>query len=473
MRIIDANSPYFGVSTPILMENAGRKVAEVLQAKMQATGKRIFFACGLGNNGGDAMTAAKHFLKSSQVTVGLVKPFWDIRTGDARRAFEKIRHSGAVVDGFEGWYNSLSAADVVVDGLLGTGVRGDMREPYRTAIELINKAGKPVLSIDAPSGIGSNMIVHPKVTVALHDVKEGMTPENSGEIVIVDIGFPPKAITHCGPGEFLLYPRPRAESHKGENGRLLVVGGGPYSGAPAFCGMGAFGIGADIVQIAVPALVYPIVASYSPNFIVHPLAGTRFLVGDIPLVEAWSLGVEAVILGPGLGDNEETLRAIRGFIEKCTKPLVIDAEAIKAVGQHLEVLRGKNGVITPHAGEFQQLTGVTLPEEREGRVALAKEWALKLGFTILLKGATDILTDGTHVKFNGTGNAAMTVGGTGDLLAGLVGGLLAKGCSPFDAARIAAFTNGTAGDWAFRSHSYSMTTVEIAQKIPTVLKTYL
>ena len=176
--------------------------------------------------------------------------------------------------------------------------------------------------------------------------------ENSGEIVVADIGIPPDAAKYVGPGEFVLYPLPSPDSHKGMNGRVLVVGGGPYTGAPALAGFGAYRIKVDLVRIATPARSYLPVAGYSPNFIVHELGDDVLTEEDVPRVMDLIKNVEAVLIGPGLGNADGTLHAIREIIRGCDRPMVIDADAITAVSKDRSVLKGKAGVITPHAGEL-------------------------------------------------------------------------------------------------------------------------
>src|SRR2546423_5056464 len=291
-------------------------------------------------------------------------------------------------------------------------------------------------------------MARPPGPAAHHDVKGGTPPANGGRIRIADIGTPSKVTTMIGPGEFLLYPVPRATSHKGENGRLLVIAGGPYTGAPALVGFGSLGIGIDLVHIATPASAATVVASYSPTFIVHPLVGHRLLREDLRQIFELTPRVDAVAIGPGLGDASGTLEAIREAVRSIPLPMVLDADAIKAIAADPKCLVGKKAVLTPHSREFQLLSGKALPDAPEERAEMVRETAKALGVTILLKGHVDIVTDGMRLKFNYTGNPGMTAGGTGDVLCGLTAGLIAKGMAPYDAARLAAFTDGGAGDLA-------------------------
>ncbi len=466
-RILDINAESLGVPTSLLMENAGRAVAKTVSDRLGAH-KHILVICGTGNNGGDGFVAARYLRKENKVSVLLARPVAEIKTAISREAFLAVKD---LVVGEAG--KDLSDFDVIVDALLGTGVKGHLSETYSGLIERINRSARPVVAVDVPSGFGADKAVRPTVTVTFHDAKEGMTEDNSGEIVIADIGIPPDAVEYVGPGEFVHYPIPSPDSHKGMNGRVLIVGGGPYTGAPALAGFGAYRIKVDLVRIATPARSYLPVAGYSPNFIVHELSGDVLTDQDVPTVIELIKNVEAVLIGPGLGSAEETLHAIRAIVKACDKPLVIDADAITAVSKDRNVLVGKSGVITPHAGEFMTLSGGKLPADYELRRKPAMELAEAIGFTILLKGRIDVIADGHRCKLNRTGNAGMSVGGTGDVLAGQVAGLLSRGVAPFDAARIAAYVNGAAGDLAYEMLGFSLLATDVIDRIPLVLKQQL
>jgi len=473
MRVLDRNCEFFGVPIQGLMENAGRAVAEAVLKKFDGKGKTVLVVCGTGNNGGDGLTAARYLKNDSKVIIVLARAAEKLATNEAKEAYSKVKGQVDIIEDPAGFEELLAGADIVVDALLGIGMRGEIQEPYSSMIRKINSSGKPILAVDVPSGLGANVMVKPTATVALHDVKIGMTPENSGEIIVSDIGIPREIISRVGPGEFLYYPRKKEGSHKGDNGRLLIVGGGPFTGAPAFVGLAAYRIGTDVVHIATPALAYSIIASFSPNFIVHQLAGTRLLRADISQILEIASSMDAIVIGPGLGSTDSTLDAVRELVKAVHTPVVIDADGITAVSKDLNCLKGKKGVITPHAREYQTLSGERLSDDLAQRSEAVKAFAKRVGFTILLKGSTDIITDGERLKYNVTHNAGMTVGGTGDSLAGITGGLLAKRVRPFEAARIAAFTNGHAGNLAFKEKSYGMMTSDMIEKIPNVLIEFL
>jgi NAD(P)H-hydrate epimerase len=272
----------------------------------------------------------------------------------------------------------------------------------------------------------------------------------------------------------VLLPRRKKTAHKGDSGRVLVIGGGPYTGAPAFTGMAAMRSGVDLTYVATPEPAAIPVSIYSPNIIVKPLNGEVLSEEHVDWLLNFSKGVDVVAIGPGLGSARETTAAVQSIIQKVTVPLVIDADAIGACGLSPRILKKKTGVITPHAGEFRKLTGKAVPEaDLEKRKTMVKEAAYKLKMTILLKGPTDVISDGSYVKINRVHHDAMTVGGTGDVLTGVVAGMIAQKAKPFAAARIGAFVTGVAGNLAFEERSYGLLASDLIEKIPFVLRRYL
>jgi NAD(P)H-hydrate epimerase len=300
-----------------------------------------------------------------------------------------------------------------------------------------------------------------------------MNRKNSGRIVVKDIGIPKEAEKFVGPGELVYYPIPKKTSKKGDSGRVLIVGGGPYTGAPVLAALAAYRIGVDLVHLAVPSAIYQIIASFSPNFIVYPI-GNKYLSAQevstiLKLIR--KLRIDSVLLGPGLGKAKETKLAIEKLTEKIDIPLVIDANAFDFLT--LEDLENKLCIATPHAREFEKFTNLKLPKELDARTKLVEKISRNTGIVILLKASTDIISDGKSTKLNPLGNVGMTVGGTGDTLAGIVAGLLAKGVKPFRAACLGVFINCYAGELAFKEKTYSLLATDLIEKIPEVLKEFL
>ncbi len=477
IKVLDRNSEYFGVPTLHLMENAGKGVAEYIRDIVKNTRKNILILCGAGNNGGDGFVAARYLTQYYKVTIFLAET--KIRTEIAQKNYQKLQtYDVKIYTSPRDIDNLLTENDIYIDALLGIGLTGELKEPYVTIVNKINATkNKMIISIDVPTGLGTSSSITPDHTVTFHDIKEGMHKKNSGTIQVVDIGIPQEATAYVGPGELsVYYPRPVKKSHKGDNGIVLVIGGGPYIGAPALCGIAALRTGVDLVYIATPKRSWESVAAFSPNFIVKDLHDDMLTKHDIPTIEDLLHKCTAVVLGPGLGTAQETEEAIIPLIKRIItekKPLVLDADAIKPVGQNLQCIQDSTTVITPHVGEFKKLTGITLSQDIDMRINAAKNWAKKIGITIFLKGYIDVLSDGTNLKQNKVHNEAMTVGGTGDVLAGIIGALLSKGVTPFNAVRIAAFLNGEAGNEAFQKKSYGLIATDIIDEIPAVLKKYL
>ena len=477
VKVLDKNSEYFGVPNSKLMENAGKGVADYIINVLKPKNKKIIVFCGTGNNGGDGFVAARYLAKKYKVSVFLTGK--DIKTDISKSNFNKLKKTDVKI------YTKLSEVDkllldnaIVIDSLLGIGLSGDLREPFNTIVKKINSTkNKTKVSVDISTGFGKNLAVKSDYTVTFHDVKQEMNKKNSGEIHVVDIGIPKDAVNYVGPGELsVYYPRPRKQSHKGDNGSVLIVGGGPYIGAPALSGMAALRTGADLVFIATPKRSWQSIASFSPNLIVKDLNSDFLTPGDIPTIRELFSKCDAAIIGPGLGTLKETEDAIVKIVKlviEQNKPLVIDADAIKPIGEHLSLIKNSKTVVTPHAGEFKKLTGIELSQDGNSKIKTTNEWAKKFGIAIFLKGYIDILSNGRKTKLNKVHNEAMTVGGTGDVLAGIIGALLSKGVEPFNAIRIAAFLNGEAGNEAFKKKSYGLLATDIIEEIPNILKRYL
>ncbi len=453
VAVIDRNSEYRGMPPLKLMENAGKALAEELKERFEKD--KFLFVCGTGNNGGDAYAAAR-YLQKEDVIMYLIKGREEVRSEIARQNLDRLRCE--VIGKFD-W--SEAENFVIIEGMLGTGISGKVREPYRSVIQRINECDSSVVSIDVPSGLGADLAVKPDITVTFHDVKEGMNTDNCGEIVIRDIGVPEEAVKYTGPGEMLLYPFPKKSSHKGQNGRLLVIGGGPYTGAPALVARAAYRTGADQVHLAVPSRVASIIAGFDPHFIVHPLKGENLLPNHVEKVLELAEECDAVVIGPGMGRDDATMESVQMLIENITIPKVIDADALTAVGS--ASIAGE-AVLTPHKAEFRSITGGD-----DVSTEVADKFAAERGVSLILKGEIDYVTDGSRSKHNDFGSPTMTVGGTGDTLAGVVGALLSKGMSAFDAARLGVYITCRAGELASEEYGWGTLPGDIQEYIPKVI----
>lgn len=267
-------------------------------------------------------------------------------------------------------------------------------------------------------------------------------------------------------------PRP-PWSHKGDFGKLLIIGGSRrYTGAPALCSLAALRAGCDLTRTACPESISGVVASFSPNLIAEPLEGDFIGPDNLNALFRVADGFDAVCIGSGMGRVFATMQAVVEFLRRIDKPCLVDADAIHAVAYHLKDIfpgKGKNIVLTPHAHEFFSLTRVN-PRPDRSRIALVQACARKLGTTILLKGHIDVISDGKNLAVNCTGNPYMTVGGTGDVLSGICGALLARGVTPYKAACAAAYISGSAGDLAAKEKGPGLLATDVIEKIPEMIK---
>jgi len=485
MRTLEKNAEYLGISPIQLMENAGASVAVEIRKRFNPPSSVIIYS-GTGGNGGDGMVAARHLAALGfNVSLILVGDPNRIRNEATKRNWEILRRlrSSVEIQIIED-ASQITKTDheVIVDSLLGTGVEGELREPISSVVKIINDGQGFKISVDIASGIDSDTgeirgdYVKPDLTVTFHAPKIGMKKvyDLLGEVVVGGIGIPPEADRLCGPGDLLLLDQSRpSDAHKGMFGRLLVIGGSEtYSGAPYFVGEAAFRTGVDLVHIAAPSLTGYVIASMSPNLIVHKMGGDHINQDNIDLVEKLLDRATGVVLGPGLGLHEETIEAckkITGLVQQLNLPMLLDADGLKALAGH-EFDKDSSVVLTPHSGEYQIITGEEPPKDIGERVEHVKKTSKRLHATILLKGPIDVISDGLRIKMNDTGNPGMTVGGTGDTLSGIVGAFLTRGVDPFVAASCGAFINGAAGDLAVAERGFHIVPTDIIESIPKVME---
>jgi len=470
MAMVDRNAVAVDVSRQQLMESAGNAVARAVR-EMGASGDAVTVVAGRGNNGGDAF-AATRFLDDRSVTVLLLGRADRIRSDHARTNWDalqqgaydtrEVRDSTALHEGAAG--DTIASADVIVDGILGTGITGELREPAASAAARINDAPARVVSVDVPSGVNAdtgagaaNAVAADRV-VTFHDMKPGLV-DLEAEVTVADIGIPPAAERFVGPGDLQALSRP-ADAHKGDNGEVLVVGGGPYSGAPALAAQAALRGGADLVRVACPAAVADAIKGYSENLIVRALPGDHLRPDHVERLQTLAAEHDSVVLGPGLGRADASLKAATDLLETLDGRVVVDADplqVIPGVDTDAELL------CTPHRGELARM-GQETPDDWRERADIVGAFAAELGHTLLVKGPNDIISDGTDTRINRTGNPGMTVGGTGDVLAGLAGALLATH-PPLRAGAIAAYANGAAGDRIVDERGYGL----LATDLPPVV----
>ena len=489
LRIIDMNAAWLGLSPSLLMEAAGEAVARELASHVKP-GASVLVLCGTGNNGGDGLVAARRLSAMGyDVTVGLISRA-DELSATSKEKLDLLSQLYTVkvlerVDA-EALGHLLSGADAVVVALVGTGIRGPLREPIRSIVLSINSCKAFKLAVDVPPGIdpdtgeAGEVSLHADITVTMHAPKLGFQRMDLN-YVVADIGIPREAEVLVGPGDVSVALRARRPTaKKGDTGKLLVIGGGKYyTGAPALAALAAMRTGVDLVAVAAPESAAATIRSYSPAIIVHPLKGELLDEESVPSLIPIISRYDAVIFGMGIGRDPETMRAVPMVVEELKrngKPYVIDADALHALPQTV------GGVLTPHAGEFAAITGSPpTPEPERGaqfeplmmkRVSEVMAASAKLGSVILLKGKYDVISDGKRYKLDGTGNPGMAVGGVGDVLAGVIGAFLSWKNDYFRATCAGSFVTGVAGDIAASKKGYHMLATDVIESIPDAFSKY-
>ena len=467
MAVVDANAAALGVPRKQLMESSGHCVARAVR-EYADPGAAVTVVAGRGNNGGDALVAAR-FLddynlricllgRPATITTDISRENWDALQS-ADYPTEEVRDSSQV---------DLGDPDLVVDAMLGTGVSGALREPAATAAEAMNVSSATVLSVDVPSGLDcedgelADNAVEPDHVVTFHDTKPGLD-ELVASVTVADIGIPEAAQQFVERGDLGRLSREPA-SHKGDNGEVLVVGGGPYTGAPALAGQAALRAGADLVRVAVPETVARDIQGYSENLIVREYDGDRLDPGHSEWLADLAADHDTLVVGPGLGSAEETLGAVESLLSGFAGTAVVDADALGVVP---DVDTDAELICTPHQGELVGMGGATSDDWRE-RADLVERFAADIDHTLLVKGAYDVISDGERTRVSRTGNAGMTVGGTGDVLAGVTGALACV-LGPHDAAAVGAYANGAAGDRVVDEYGAGLVATDLLEAVPGVL----
>jgi NAD(P)H-hydrate epimerase len=483
MRALELNAEYFGVSQLQLMENAGHSVASEIASRFKPD-RSVTIFCGLGGNGGDGFVIARHLVSMDfNVTVVVAGKAGDISHEAALENWNSLQPLKGKVAVYEVLDSSLIPnvnSDIIIDALLGTGTKGKLKPPILQLVERINASNAFRIAVDVPTGIDSDTgevlgnAVKANLTVTFHRTKRGLESARDyvGELLVKSIGLPYELETFAGPGDVQLVTSPRpSESHKGDFGRLLVIGGSEtYSGAPTLVALAAQRTGVDLAYVAAPSQTATVISSMTPDLITIKLDGTHLNPANAFYLKAYIEMANAVAMGPGLGLHVETKEAVKAIVEMVDalgKPLLLDADGLKAFAEFKKPLKAPL-VLTPHAGEYAILTGRKVPENLNERISEVQKTAAELNAVILLKGAVDVISNGKQYKLNFSGNPGMTVGGTGDVLSGIVGALLAQKLNPFEAAVAGTFVNGAAGDFVFLEKGYHMVATDLIDWIPKV-----
>lgn len=489
MRDIDRRAAEeYGILSIVLMENAGRAVAdaaiEMLGGDVQL--KRILIVAGHGNNGGDGFVAARH-LDNAGADIKIFY-FGDRKKakGDALTNIEIVEKMGLEIDAshdLSKLSSIIKESNLVIDAFLGTGIKGELRPEAAEVVAAINENAGLVLAVDIPSGINADTgeKLGPKldkqnisqqairadetVTFALPKIGLVTYPGRycAGHLIVVDIGIPEAVLNRDEYNTYLLdsnfsvlIPR-QADAHKGTFGHVAVVAGSVgMTGAAALCAEGALRIGAGLVSVAVPESLNDILEVKLTEAMTIPVPegnARAFGIASLDKVLEIIEKRDVAVIGPGFGRDDDTVEFTLELVRHLAKPTVLDADALFAISKNTDVLKKSNAnlIITPHPGEMAMLLGTTVAEVQSKRLEVARRFSAEYGVTVVLKGADTVIAepDGTSY-INTTGTPGMATGGTGDVLAGMIGGLLAQepvGKASFNVCP-AVYIHGIAGELA-------------------------
>lgn len=489
MRNMDEELTNQGIPEIIPMEHAGKAISDVALTMLEEK-QRVVIVAGKGNNGGDGFCAAR-WLNTANKKVqcfGL-----GMSRNEAMTEYNMLTDSGVEVVNLRTQADldylqmSIAKADLVIDALLGTGFAGELEEDIAKICDSMNRATCPVLSVDIPTGVNADTgmvaehAVKAAATVTLARVKVGMllypARENVGKLFVADIGFPAKLLARDVSPYYLvdkkmvgeMLPIREQDSHKGDNGRVTVIAGSKgFVGAAALATKGAVKVGAGLISLLTPESASAVLAMKLDEEMVHPLPEAEDGLADTTVQKVLTFGGDVLAIGPGLGKSEGTVKAVQEIVRTSQVPLIIDADALTALKDNLKVLTENTvaKILTPHAGEFSRLTGLEIEDINSNRLSLAVKYAKKWNVILLLKGAPTIvaLPSGAAYLVN-SGTSAMATGGSGDVLTGVIAGLVAQGLELDAAAICGAYLHGLAGTLATNG-TPGLAAGEIAQNLP-------
>lgn len=495
-----------GIPGIVLMENAALKVVqEIIKSLGNVIGKKAVVLAGKGNNGGDAFAVARHLHNiGAQVIVFITSKKSEIKN-DAEinlKIIEKINIETVEImsqDEVLRLKKELETCDVVIDGIFGTGFKGQISGIIGEIAEHVNNSLKYVIAIDIPSGVngetgevlGKCIRAHKTVTFAFPKTGLLINPgcEYTGELVVADIGIPQIVSDAVNMETTLLdeshvsgiIPIRQRESSKGDFGRVLIVSGSTgMTGSGCLCAKAALRAGAGLVYLGVPSSLSGIYGSQLVETIVVPFEDkSRGYLSKECINEFLEkmVKMDAVAIGPGISCREDIVKIMGELLEAADVPLVLDADALNAVSKNVDVLKKSKVpvIITPHPGEMSRLTGASIEDIQKNRIKYAKEFSDKYNVITVLKGArTIIATPDGKIYINPTGNPGMSTAGTGDVLTGIIAGFLGQGIKPEDAAAAGVFLHGLSGDMAAsKKGEYGLIAGDLVEELPCAINTIL
>ena len=468
----------FGIPGRVLMENAGRgATAFFLEAIYGLHNGPVGIIAGRGNNGGDGFVMARYLhQKGIAVTVFLLAPKQHI-TGDADANLNLLDAVGVPVveitdeDAFVQQQMAMRHQRIWIDAILGTGLKSDVRGFFRTAIDFINQQNRPVFAVDIPSGLNADTgqvcgtCIQATATATFGFAKVGHLSYPgrtlTGRLKVIEIGIPPHVATDVGCQQHLITPgtlkrqfaRRSATAHKGQTGHLMVLAGSPgKTGAAAMAAMSAMRVGAGLVTLGVPFSLNPVLETMVTEAMTVPLAESDQGGLDESAIEtilSHFEGKRCLAVGPGIGTAPSTGRLLSRLIQASPVPLVIDADGLNLIAEDPDILSKRQSpiVLTPHPGEMARLSGQSTADIQSDRIGHARSFAKQYGVVVVLKGAGTIIAQpGGMVFINPTGNPGMAAGGMGDVLTGMIAGLVCQGLPIEDAAQSGVYLHGLAAD---------------------------
>lgn len=499
MRAIDrATSGRFGVPSLTLMENAGTAVANYVLLHHAAV-QRIVVFCGKGNNGGDGFVAARRLHEQGKkVRVILLAVPADLK-GDAAIMYGKLPIPAIAVHSSEELKTDrvrlALQAELYLDAVLGTGFKPPVSPLYADAIAIMNASKVPVIAVDIPSGADADAMSPQIGTIARADAIVTFTAPRPAHVfslltdgltIVADIGSPEEAIVSslqlhviaaCDLAA-LVGPRP-AESNKGSYGHVLVVGGSlGKAGSVAMAGMSALRAGAGLATVATPKSVLGTVAGFHPELMTEPLPETNagtIATNALDRIEELAKGKSVLAIGPGISREPQTSELVRNLVAKLRPPMIVDADGLNAFEGRTDELNGKGRtlVITPHPGEMARLTGLSIPDVQKDRLGVARKFARERELIVVLKGhRTLVVRPDGEAWVNTTGNPGMATGGTGDILTGMVAGMMAQHPKDvFSAVLAAVHLHGLAGDVMRESvGEHSLVATDLLRGLPEAFR---
>ena len=494
MRAVDrAAEEVGGIPGIILMENAAIACVNELKKTFDIRNKSVAVFCGKGNNGGDGLAIARH-LYNMGVNVNIFLTASNAFTSDAAVNFDIVKNMDIPIDTItdtEGLEYIVRSFDIVVDAILGTGINGTVRGIAYDIIRIINENARYILSVDVPSGINSDsgeicgVCINADKTVTFAGYKIGMfmypAADCTGEIIPCSISVPDYIIdeqnlqinvTDAGFVRSILKTREN-NTQKGDYGKLLIIAGSKgMSGAAYMASEAALKSGAGLITLVCPECINDVLEAKTTEVMTLPVPDMDGKLSSeaSEFIREKIRTAGAVLIGPGIGRSGEVTNLVRDVLRNSHVPVIVDADAINAVSEDLSVLSecACELIFTPHAAEFSRLTGLDISYIEDNRIQVSKEFAEEFGAVLLLKGHHTIVTDPSLTQYiNNTGNPGMASGGSGDVLAGIIASLTARGIDAVTAAAAAAYIHGLAGDIASEKMSQeAMTATDIINSIP-------